>query len=254
VTAVYRKYESMFDDVELNAQELFNDPHFRIVEAVEESKAINQIKGGAIIMSASGMCDAGRIKHHLANNLPRANATVLFVGYQAAGTLGRTILEGARRVRISGEDVAVRLRVREIGSYSAHADRHELIDWVQKRGPVAGSIFITHGEEPALESLAVALRTPANSVIVPGMEDSYALSHNRTARRIRAGRTSLREGLNRDWQNDYADFAVNLKQDLARIGDERRRREAIARMRAVLQSYRTTRAELRSRHAGKPSD
>ena len=98
VTAVYKKYAAMFDDTELSANELFYDPRFRIVEAVEESKAINAIKGGAIIMSASGMCDAGRIKHHLRNNLPRANATVLFVGYQAPGTLGQIILSGAKEV------------------------------------------------------------------------------------------------------------------------------------------------------------
>ena len=137
VTAVYRKYESMFDDVELSAQELFNDPSFRIIEAVEDSKAINQIKGGAIIMSASGMCDAGRIKHHLANNLPRANATVLFVGYQAPGTLGQIILSGAKAVRIHGEEIPVRAQIRSMGNYSAHADHTELMDWIKARLPGA---------------------------------------------------------------------------------------------------------------------
>jgi metallo-beta-lactamase family protein len=147
VTGVYRKYAKMFEDTELSADELFNDPRFRIIEAVEDSKALNAIKGGAIILSASGMADAGRIKHHLRNNLIRANATVLFVGYQAPGTLGQIILSGAREVRIHGTLVPVRATVRSMGNYSAHADHSELMDWITARLPAHGALFLTHGED-----------------------------------------------------------------------------------------------------------
>src|SRR3569832_2803456 len=178
VTTVYRKYEAMFDDVELNAQELFNDPRFRIVEAVEESKAIIAIKGGAIIMSASGMCDAGRIKHHLATTLPRANATVLFVGYQAPGTLGQIILSGSKTVRINGEMIPVRARLRSMGNYSAHAAHSELMDWIKKRLPAHGAIFLTHGEDEernALRSALLAGGVAGDQVILPQLDDAVEL-------------------------------------------------------------------------------
>ena len=168
----------MFDDVELSADELFNDPRFRIVEAVEESKAINPIKGGAIIMSASGMCDAGRIKHHLANNLPRANATVLFVGYQAPGTLGQIILSGAKTVRIHGEEIPVRARIRSMGNYSAHADHSELMAWITARLPAHGAIFLTHGEDEertALRQALLASGIAGDQVILPLLDDAVEL-------------------------------------------------------------------------------
>ena len=157
VTGVYRTHAKMFEDTELSASELFNDPRFRIIEAVEDSKALNSIKGGAIILSASGMADAGRIKHHLRNNLIRANATVLFVGYQAPGTLGQIILSGAKEVRIHGTLVPVRATVRSMGNYSAHADHSELMDWISARLPAHGALFLTHGEDEERHALREAL-------------------------------------------------------------------------------------------------
>ena len=218
VTAVYRKYEAMFDDVELNAQELFNDPHFRIVEAVEESKAINQIKGGAIIMSASGMCDAGRIKHHLANNLPRANATVLFVGYQAPGTLGQIILSGTKTVRIHGEEIPVRARIRSMGNYSAHADHSELMAWITARLPAHGAIFLTHGEDEertALRNALMASGVAGDQVIMPLLDDAVELQAGgvRTVVEPQARRMDLNQ-ISADWHNAYSSFIIDLSNRL----------------------------------------
>src|SRR5690606_32209094 len=122
------------------------------------------------IMSASGMADAGRIQHHLRNNLPRANATVLFVGYQAPGTLGQIIQSGAKEVRIHGTQVPVHARIRSMGNYSAHADHSELMAWIKERLPAHGAIFLTHGEDEeraALRAALVATGLSGDQVILP---------------------------------------------------------------------------------------
>jgi metallo-beta-lactamase family protein len=219
VTGVYRKYASMFDDVELSADALFNDPRFRIVEDVDQSKAINQIRGGAIIMSASGMADAGRIKHHLRNNLPRANATVLFVGYQAPGTLGQIIQSGAKEVRIHGELVPVRARVRSLGNYSAHADHTELVAWVTERLPAHGAIFLTHGEDEERNALRDALihddGLARDQVILPLLDDSFELRAEGIARTAQPEqrRVDLTQ-VTSDWHNAYASFIIDLSHQL----------------------------------------
>ena len=232
VTAVYKKYAAMFDDVELNADELFNDPRFRIVEAVDESKAINQIKGGAIIMSASGMCDAGRIKHHLRNNLPRANATVLFVGYQAPGTLGQIILSGAKTVRIHGEEVPVRARIRSMGNYSAHADHTELMAWIGKRLPAHGAIFLTHGEDEertALRAALLATGIAGDQVILPLLDDAVELHSGgaRTTLEPQTRRLDLNQ-INADWHNAYASFVLDLSQRLQTAASDAERLKLMA--------------------------
>jgi metallo-beta-lactamase family protein len=227
VTAVYSKYASMFDDVQLGAGELFNDPRFRIVEDVEESKAINTIRGGAIIMSASGMADAGRIKHHLRNNLVRSNATVLFVGYQAPGTLGQIIQSGAREVRIHGEIVPVRATIRSLGNYSAHADHSELMAWIRQRLPANGAIFLTHGEDEERAALRAALLTAGiagDQVIVPLLDDAFDLRANGVAgvshpEQPRIDPTQVRM----DWHNAYAEFMIELSQRLQNANNDNER-------------------------------
>jgi metallo-beta-lactamase family protein len=219
VTAVYRQYAGMFEDSALEAGELFNDPRFRIIEAVEDSKAINSIRGGAIIMSASGMADAGRIKHHLRNNLVRANATMLFVGYQAPGTLGQIILSGAKTVRIHGTEVPVRARIRTMSTYSAHADHSELMDWVAARLPAHGAVFLTHGEDTERQALRAALvatgRLAGDQVVLPMLDDSFELKSGGLAgfARPTAPRIDPQQ-ISYDWHNAYAHFVIALSQSL----------------------------------------
>lgn len=123
-----------------------DEPRIRFVQDVEESMALNSVRGGAIIISASGMCDAGRIKYHLLHNLPRAECAVVIVGFQAAGTLGRRLVEGARRVTLFGESVPVRAAIHTIGGLSAHADQGALLGWLRGFRQPPRQTFIVHGE------------------------------------------------------------------------------------------------------------
>ena len=233
-TEVFWRHRRELED--LGDGEVFRHPAIHFTESPQQSMQLNTVSG-AVILSASGMCEAGRIRHHLVHNLPRRDSTVLFVGFQAQGSLGRTILDGAQRVRVSGRDVAVRAQIRRIESYSAHADRSELLQWIGQRGPVTGSVFLAHGEAAAIESLASELRKSMTSVISPEIGESYELPRGAPARRLATGRTELRSVLGNDWQNAYADFAANLKRDLQRIDSAERREEALARMREVIDGY-----------------
>ena len=149
--------------------------HF--VQDAEESMALHQIKHGAIIISASGMCDAGRIKHHLRHNLSRKESTILITGFQAAGTLGRRIVDGAKEVRLFGVPVPVRAQVYTIGGLSAHADQAGLLNWLShfKRAPA--HTFIVHGEPQSAETFASVVRDKHHwsGVVVPALNGCVTL-------------------------------------------------------------------------------
>lgn len=244
-TRVFDKYAGELEDME--GGNIFRNSAFHFVDATAESIRLNSVSG-AIIMAASGMCEAGRIRHHLLHNLHKREATILFVGYQAEGTLGRVILEGAERVRIWGEDVVVRARIRRIESYSAHADQNGLLAWIDARRPIAGSLFLSHGEAKAIQALRpLATKDPRSSVLAPEIGEVYRLPHAAPAERIKTADPALQQVVGRDWQNSYADFATNLKRELSRIRDAKAREHAVADMRAVLASYIDARAEQKNR-------
>lgn len=146
-------------------------------ETVEDSKAINRVSGGAIIIAASGMCDAGRIKHHLRHNLPRDENSVIFVGFQAQGTLGRRLVDGAKSVRIMGEEVPVRARRHTIGGLSAHADQASLMGWLGRFRAAPRKCFVVHGEAETADLFAGKIRHDLGwEAQVPEAGEKYLLA------------------------------------------------------------------------------
>ena len=176
VVAVYDRHEALFDEDARRAWRSrphpFRLPNLHFTEDVAASQAINRIKGGAIIIAGSGMCNGGRIRHHLRQNLPDARNHVVFVGFQAQGTLGRRLVDGAERVRLFGEDVNVRAQRHTVGGLSAHADQQGLVDWYNAIGGKP-PVVLVHGEDDAREALALRLRDESGADVAlatPGME------------------------------------------------------------------------------------
>jgi metallo-beta-lactamase family protein len=158
VTEIYRKFPDYFDldtwRMIQSRESPLRFPGLRFARSVEESKAINRTKGSAIIMASSGMCNAGRIKHHLKANIGRPESTILFVGFQSHGTLGRQIVDGQPKVRIHNEIFQVKAHIDRIYGFSGHADRTGLLQWLGHLKRAPQRVFLTHGEEEAALSLA----------------------------------------------------------------------------------------------------
>ncbi len=163
VTGIFERHPDLLDPelaaVLRKADSPFTFPGLTIVRSVEHSKTINSIKGTVVIIAGAGMCTGGRIKHHLANNIERPNATILFVGYQAHGTLGREIVDGKSPVRIHGVFHEVRARVAQLQGFSAHADRDGVTAWLDALREKPRRVFVVHGEEQATFALADHLRS-----------------------------------------------------------------------------------------------
>ena len=150
ITEVFRRHCELLDheaDKQLCLSgDLFDFPGLKMVLTIDESKALNNIVGTIMIIAGSGMCNGGRIKHHLVTNISRPESTILFVGYQAAGTLGRQIIDGATKIRILGQQCPVRAKIVQIHGFSAHADKEELFRWLSGLVVAPRRIFVTHGE------------------------------------------------------------------------------------------------------------
>lgn len=158
-------------------------PGLRFTASVEESKELNENANKSIIISASGMCEVGRIKHHLKHNLWRSDSTILFVGYQAVGTLGRKIVDGAKNVKIFGEEITVNANVKYIEAFSGHADKEGLIRFVSSFNKRPKQIFLVHGDEEAQLSLADALKESFDIPIeIPMRGDVYDVDAYRIAK------------------------------------------------------------------------
>jgi len=162
VTEVFSRHRNLFDQETLEiirrGEHPCDFPGLVICRTTAESKSINHIRGTVVIIAGSGMCTGGRIKHHLINNITRPESTILFVGYQAHETLGRTILDGAGQVRILGQEYMVRAQIQKIEGFSAHADRDELFGWLSALKSPPRHIFVTHGEREAANEFAAWVR------------------------------------------------------------------------------------------------
>jgi metallo-beta-lactamase family protein len=161
VTDIYRRHTDEHD-VEMaellrNGSSPFETRQFALARTPEESKKINQLRGPFIVISSSGMATGGRVLHHLRNRLGDKRATVLLIGFQAAGTRGRTLQDGARQLRMFGQEIRVRAKVEVLDGFSAHADRDEILKWLGGFEQPPHRTYLVHGEPKAAEALADTL-------------------------------------------------------------------------------------------------
>ena len=205
-------------------------PKFHMVPDVEASKQLALVKSGAIIISASGMCDAGRIRYHLKNNLWRSEATVLLVGFQAAGSLGRVLQRGAKRVRIHGEEIEVHARIRTLDVYSGHADQDMLLRWTRDRLPVGRRIFLTHGEEgarTAFQQVLLAEGIDSKKIALPMLDETVILKSGTVETAKVRPRLSGEELSRDDWHNLYAGTITALSEKLRSVENDAQRRDLL---------------------------
>ncbi|MCK6451724.1 MAG: MBL fold metallo-hydrolase [Alphaproteobacteria bacterium] len=232
-------------------RETFRSRHVHFTESVEQSKAIGRTHGFHIVIAGSGMCEAGRIRHHLKDWLWRDEATVLLVGYQAQGTLGRILQDGAARVRIQDEEIAVRARIRSLDLYSGHADAPELSAWIEKRRPIRLGLFLVHGEAAAVEALKlrVAPVLPGVETIVPALDSAYELTGSGARELGKTKPPRLPAGMpgHMDWHNDLTRLVLDITSAIDKAADERSRNVIIRRIRRALEPEEVERGASRRR-------
>lgn len=187
-TSIFKRHEKYYDEEAKKYLERGDNPlEFKgliFTKSQQESSELNKIQSGAVIISASGMCEAGRIKHHLKHNLWRKECTIVFVGYQAEGTLGRTIVDGAKKVRVFGEEIAVNAKIYNLHGLSGHADRNGLYEWITGFVKKPKRVFLVHGDAESMFSFKELIENEnidseiiaPNQVIEIGEEDEIKLS------------------------------------------------------------------------------
>ena len=157
---------------------MFTFPNLNLVESSEESKMLNMDSTPKVIISASGMCDAGRIRHHLKHNLWRANSAVVFVGFQSPGTLGRRLLDGVEKVKLFGEEIAVKAKIVNFQGLSSHADHDHLVQWIKAFDPKPTHVFVVHGDEDVAPVFAEELNSLGFHAHAAKFTECYDLAAN----------------------------------------------------------------------------
>jgi metallo-beta-lactamase family protein len=202
-----------------------------------DSDKLEQFSGWHIIMAGSGMCDAGRVRKHLKRLLWRREATVLLSGFQAMGTLGQLLHDGRKTVRIQGEPYQVRARIRSLDLYSGHADAPALQRWVAARAPVAGEVFVAHGEPDASEALRkrlIAAGLPAGDIVIPSIDQAFELERDSAAERPSEPRLSPSAAARLDWHNARSELLNQLEEELDSAPDDVARANLISRLQNAL--------------------
>lgn len=237
-TAIFRRHAAELE----NGRALLDGlktHHLHFTETVEQSRALANARGFHIILAASGMCEAGRIRHHLKNWLWKPEATLLLVGYQAEGTLGRLLQDGVHEVRIQGEAFPVRARILSIDLYSGHADGPELAQWVAERLPIRAGLFLTHGEEEAMAGFAARLapHLSAERLFMPALDDAFDLTADGPIRRAGDAppRLAPDQVARLDWHNDVSRLMLDIDEALRATSDDRARAVLIRRLRRALE-------------------
>ena len=210
----------------------------RYLEKPQESDSLERLKGWHIILAGSGMCDAGRVRKHLKRLLWRREATVLLSGFQAIGTLGRLLQEGRQTVRIQGEPYRVRASIRSLDLYSGHADGPALERWVEARKPIAGNLFLAHGEPDSLNGLRkrlIADGFDAARIAIPSIDQSFTLKHTAALASAAQPRLEASAAAELDWHNARSELLNRLEDRLDRAGDDASRMRLIEKLGADLQ-------------------
>jgi len=225
-TEIFRKNKASYDKeaqgIVDQGYDPFNMPNLRFTASTEESKAINEAKGSAIILAGNGMCTAGRIKHHLKHNLWRPGTSLVIVGFQAQGSTGRQIVDGAKQVRIFGEMVSVKAKVFTIGGFSAHADQSDLLEWAGhfESNP---KVFLVHGEPSASESLAAKIKERLGlDVYLPKWKERLVLK----PREVVVEKAAEPEALP-DYQVAMLNMIIDLENRLKHLKKEVRARKKV---------------------------
>ncbi len=212
--------------------------NIRFIQNTAESKKLNRMTG-IVIIAGSGMCEGGRIRHHLVRNLPRRQSRLLLSGYQVAGTLGSVLRDGARRVRISGKDVIVKAQVSSLDGYSSHADRSGLVEWIKDRTPIRGSLFLVHGDQTALTGLAESLGKIPDlpAAIIPALGETWALRPAEPATSQSAGRADAADlTASRDWISKLAALRAEVEEKIIKQPSNQDREKMLAALKRALDS------------------